>query len=78
MSAIKADVLENAVSQLSLVSAAMRMLLENCEIALLEAAEASDPGPDWLGSKGFSAKAPKSGSGRNRYLIRRNRPLRTR
>ena len=39
------DVLTTAVNQLSLVSAAMKMLLETCERELLEAAEQADPGP---------------------------------
>jgi hypothetical protein len=40
------DVLTTAVNQLSLVSAAMKMLLETCERELLEAADQADPGPD--------------------------------
>jgi hypothetical protein len=39
------DVLTTAVNQLSLVSAAMKMLLESCERELLEAADQADPGP---------------------------------
>ena len=39
------DMLESAVSQLSLVSQAMKMLLETCERELLAAADAADPGP---------------------------------
>lgn len=72
--ALQDDVLEHAVGQLSLVSAAMKMLLESCEAALLEAAEASDPGPT-------PVKTPqmRHGSGRSHTPIRnRLRPARGR
>ncbi|MCK6572675.1 hypothetical protein L6V77_16440 [Myxococcota bacterium] len=40
------DLIETAVGQLSLVSAAMKMMLEACERELLAAAEEADPGPE--------------------------------
>jgi hypothetical protein len=60
------DLIETAVGQLSLVSAAMKMMLEACERELLAAAEEADPGPkptlDWA----------RTGSGRaGGRLIRR-------
>jgi hypothetical protein len=42
---VRDDMVETAVGQLSLVSAAMKMLLETCERELLAAAEEADPGP---------------------------------
>lgn len=63
------DIVDRAVNQLSLVSTAMKMLLESCERALLEAAEDADPGPHATPKQ----TVPVHGSGR-RFVAHTRRP----